>query len=118
MTPIELAKGMMERFDKKFSTNRNAHIGAPENENWPHIITKSASRDLKSFLTSEITAILTSIEEQMEKGKKKYKYDKEGFCDICGNYEKAYDETHYCDAFNESKSEDIELIRSIKEVIK
>lgn len=45
-----------EEFDKKFTTNKNGHIGAPEKEDWPlHIITKNLAKNLKSFISSLLT---------------------------------------------------------------
>lgn len=56
-----------ERFDYKFTTNRNAHIGAPENENYQHIITKSATKDLKQFISQELTRAREEEHKRMVK---------------------------------------------------
>lgn len=56
-----------EEFDKKFTTNRNAHIGAPENEVRLHIISKKCEADVKSFIRSLLSSQKQELREKIEK---------------------------------------------------
>ena len=78
------SKEWEEEFDENFTTNRNAHIGIPENEGYQHILSKSAFNKLKELIATQISKARSEVREQSwEKGLK----DKE--C-TCVTYEQGY----------------------------
>ncbi len=48
---------ILKELEDVFTTNRNAHIGAPENEGSLNIISKKAHRELTDFLRTQIHKI-------------------------------------------------------------
>jgi hypothetical protein len=46
--------------------------------------------------------------------KKKFKYNKEGFCDICDYYVEECDTPHYCEVYNDTLEDVIKRIEEIK----
>lgn len=97
-TPIEIAKTIGERFDEM----EKNHGWVPEHK-----------ERIKSFITSEIFSLLTFIEDEMEKGKILDNADTFMGKIVNGEYGEGIVE-----GFNKSKSEDIEIIKSVKEAIK
>lgn len=59
---------MMQRFDRLFTTNKNAHIGAPENEEHINIITKCAKEDFLTLMHESKSSLRERVEGMRKKG--------------------------------------------------